>query len=180
VPPHAPVLRQSRLTNAHRKDRWLSSLVDGLAHWATQVPEPALVERQSELLVATDIYEAWLLRWPPGGVLELHDHGGASGAFRVVSGILTESRTRHGATTPPAVEDLGPGRRRLFGPHDIHDVANRGTGPATSVHIYTPRLTSMTFYEADSQGVPSPVRTEHLVEAADLHPRAGWAWKSSA
>jgi predicted metal-dependent enzyme (double-stranded beta helix superfamily) len=115
-----------------------------------------------------------------GRVLELHDHGGASGAFRVVGGVLTESRTRRDTTIPPTVEELAPGRRRFFGAGDIHDIANQGTRLATSVHIYTPRLTSMTFYQPDADGVLIPVRTDQIGDPADVQPRFGWSWRSSA
>ena len=35
-------------------------------------------------------HEVWLLTWLPGQGTDLHDHGGSSGAFHVVSGTLTE------------------------------------------------------------------------------------------
>ena len=174
-----PLARRSRLTTAHHTAQWLTSLVDGLSHWAATLPPRELAERESELLVVTDAYEAWLLLWPPGGVLELHDHGGSSGAFGVVSGVLTESRTRRDAAGPPSVEDLEAGRRRVFGPDDIHDVANRGTRVATSVHVYTPRLASMTFYAPDADGPPVAVRTDVVESARQHHARFGWAWRSA-
>src|SRR4029077_7049707 len=45
-------------------------------------------ERAYELLLATETYDAWLIHWPVGTGLEAHDHGGSTGAFAVVSGVL--------------------------------------------------------------------------------------------
>jgi hypothetical protein len=33
----------------------------------------------------------------------------------------------------------------------VHDVANTTTRPAYSLHVYSPRLTSMSFYPLDDQ-----------------------------
>jgi Cysteine dioxygenase type I len=42
-------------------------------------------------------HEAWVICWPSGGLLDLHDHGGSAGAFSVVSGgwMLPESEFDH-------------------------------------------------------------------------------------
>ncbi len=66
---------------------------------------------------------------------------------------------------------VAPGRhlrhRRLaegdvveFGPGHIHDVVNGGERPALSIHVYSPRLHSMTFYENRPGRGLMPVRTE--------------------
>ena len=48
-------------------------------------------ERHYELLLRTSTYEAWLIYWPAGTGLDMHDHGGSAGAFGVVSGALDEA-----------------------------------------------------------------------------------------
>ena len=48
--------------------------------------------RRWELMVASDEVEAWIIAWPPGGAIELHDHGGSAGAVVVVAGELLETR----------------------------------------------------------------------------------------
>lgn len=77
--------------------RWLWDVATGLA----AVTEPsergargALVARSFELIARTPTYEAWVIAWPTGGGIELHDHGGSSGAFYVVSGELDETVAR--------------------------------------------------------------------------------------
>lgn len=101
------------------------------------------VERWYARLAATRDHEVWLLTWLPGQETELHDHGGAAGAFLVISGALTEETVSAGqlrAKTLPA----GAGRR--FGPRHVHRVGNHGTQPAISVHVYRPALRRMTRY----------------------------------
>ena len=58
--------------------------------------ETSPTERTYELLLATDTYDAWLIHWPVGTGLEAHDHGGSTGAFAVVSGVLDEDIERDG------------------------------------------------------------------------------------
>ena len=100
-------------------------------------------------MLSTPAYEAWVICWPSGGSLDLHDHGGSSGAFSIVSGELDEATIEDGATI---VRRHGPGATTGFGASRIHAVANRGTAMATSVHVYSPPLGSMSFYEADQGG----------------------------
>jgi len=61
----------------------------------------------------------------------------------VVSGALVE-RTVSGGRVHHT--DLPAGAGRRFGAHHVHGVANRGTVPAISIHVYAPALRSMTRY----------------------------------
>ena len=106
-------------------------------------------ERQYYRVLATPAYEAWVICWPSGGSLDLHDHGGSSGAFSIVSGELDEAAIEDCATI---VRRHGPGSTTGFGASHIHAVANRGAAMATSVHVYSPPLGSMAYYEADQGG----------------------------
>ena len=121
-------------------------------------------ERWYEPLLEDDHFEAWLLGWPGGEGIELHDHGSSSGALVVVEGTLLE-------TYVMASDWVRPGgrlrHRRLpkgafvsFGPDHIHDVVNAGTRLALSIHVYSPRLSSMTFYENRPDRGLAAVRTE--------------------
>jgi mannose-6-phosphate isomerase-like protein (cupin superfamily) len=100
-------------------------------------------ERQWRRLDATPHLEIWLLSWPSGARTGWHDHHDSEGAFVTARGSLTE-------TTWSADEvrdrDLGAGEGRSFGRRHIHDVANLGTLPTLSVHVYSPALTRMTRY----------------------------------
>jgi len=106
-------------------------------------------ERSYELLLATESYDAWLIHWPAGTGLEAHDHGGSIGAFAVVSGVLDEDVERDGETVTRRV---GVGQSIAFGGDHVHAVVNRGTTGATSVHVYSPPLSSMSFYRESADG----------------------------
>lgn len=92
--------------------------------------------------------EAWLLSWWPGQRTGLHDHGGSSGAFAVVRGRLREDTVHAPAGAPPRLRSrvLHASRQRVFGPRHLHEVINDGVEPAVSIHVYAPRLNSMTRY----------------------------------
>ena len=95
--------------------------------------------------------DIWLISWLPTQGTQLHDHGGSSGAFTVISGTLTES-VLHGRDTDHAgISDLArpAGGSVSFGAHYVHDVHNTSDLPAVSVHAYSRPLTSMNFYDLD-------------------------------
>ena len=115
-------------------------------------------------LLQDDVFEAWLLGWPVGGGIELHDHGRSSGALIVVEGTLVETYIGSYAWVRPGARirhrRLPQGALVPFGPDHIHDVVNGGGRPALSIHTYSPRLCSMTFYENRPGSGLAPVRTE--------------------
>lgn len=121
-------------------------------------------ERWYALLAADESSEAWLLGWPVGGGIELHDHGDSSGAICVVEGVLDETFLDAGdrATAAGSLRHRHLPTRSLvsFGPEHIHDVVNHGAEPALSIHVYSPRLRSMTFYDHRPGSGLSAVRTE--------------------
>jgi hypothetical protein len=114
--------------------------------WESSDGSP-LEARSYELLELADDVEVWVIHWPAGGHLQLHDHGGSAGAFWVVSGSLEE---RYFTRGHPAGDF---GRRghaaasgAAFGAEYVHDVHNGGDTPATSVHAYSPPMPGMTYY----------------------------------
>ncbi|MDT0379515.1 cysteine dioxygenase [Streptomyces sp. DSM 42041] len=114
--------------------------------------------------------EAWLVGWPPGTATGWHDHGGASGAFTVLEGLLEEhtpaaepSRETDTVRLPPGGPHrraLTPGAGRAFGPHHVHDVLSTGTVHAVSLHLYAPALPSMRRFAAHG-GLLRLVDVEH-------------------
>ena len=96
------------------------------------------VERWYLRLALTEHVEVWLLTWTPGQATRPHDHGGASGSYTVLDGVLTESWRDGPGATHRAVRPHGTGS--AFGPDRVHVVANRGSRNATSVHAYSPPL----------------------------------------
>lgn len=102
--------------------------------------------------------EIWLLSWLPGQSTDLHDHGVSTGAFTVVTGRLTESVVRQGATAgvSESVHEVNAGVSRVFGPGYVHRVRNEGPDPAVSVHVYRSGGRRMRPYHLDPLAGPIP------------------------
>jgi quercetin dioxygenase-like cupin family protein len=108
----------------------------------------ALVERTAE-------QEVWLMSWLPGQSTDLHDHGGATGAFTVVSGSLTETvATGHAQV----LHQVTTGQSRVFGPNYVHQVRNDGPDPAVTIHVYRDGGRRMTPFRFDPVDGPTAVR----------------------
>ncbi|MFN8052215.1 MAG: PIG-L family deacetylase [Acidimicrobiales bacterium] len=164
--PERPAAAPERLSSSE-----LSDIATGLATAVRHgvLPEVDADRRTWWRLLATDRYDAWLIAWPPGGTVTPHDHGGSSGAFSVVSGELTEvvftGFAEHGSR-------LAAGATRGVPSVAVHDVLNEGDGPALSVHVYSPPLSSMGYYEGSGT---APTR----VESVDADP-AIWSLPTRA
>lgn len=115
-------------------DRWLPAV-----HF-----DPAA--RVHTRIAADDDFEAWVLTWLPGQGTDIHDHGGSAGALVVLSGVLSEW-TPGGLGRGGRTRRLGAGAFRPFGADHIHRVRNDALEPAISLHVYAPRLRTMTRYD---------------------------------
>jgi hypothetical protein len=115
-------------------------------------------------------HDVWLLGWGPGAGIDLHDHGDAAGALSVVHGRLVEHRAAVGAE--PTRRVVHPSEVATFALGDRHGVENPGRAAALSVHVYSPPLSSMSFY--DERG--SQLRQEAVdlpALSGELHPLQG-------
>ena len=123
-----------------------------------------LERRSHRVLLRTDALEIALFGWATGQDTLFHDHGGASGAAFVCSGLLIEDVVE-------AVDGLVVGRRTNrrgvesafgFGPDYIHRVRHDPAhGVALSIHAYTPAVSEALDYEIRPDGtlrVLNPVR----------------------
>ena len=122
--------------------------------------------RQPVRLIATERYEVWVIGWTTGQNVRVHDHGDSAGAFVVTAGELTEVLPdgRGGRVE----RSLATGRLRHLAVGLVHDVVNRNAAPATSIHVYSPPITHMTYYDDTF----APVETEPV---APERPRLGTA-----
>jgi predicted metal-dependent enzyme (double-stranded beta helix superfamily) len=107
-------------------------------------------ERVTTRLRADDEHEAWLITWMPGQATEVHDHGGSAGAIAVLSGWLHETVAGEQGQVGAW---LGPRSVRAFAPDHVHQVANISDSPAVSLHVYAPRLHTMTRYTVVDGGL---------------------------
>jgi Cysteine dioxygenase type I len=105
--------------------------------------------RSWRLMARTSDFDAWLIAWPSGGRVELHDHGSSTGAVSVISGTLVEAVPWRDETGRLCVvrHELSAGVTLGFGSGHVHDVTNESDRPALSLHVYSPALTAMAFYD---------------------------------
>jgi hypothetical protein len=115
------------------------------ASWPVR-PEFREEERWYARLRTSDDHEAWLLTWLPGQATDLHDHGGAAGAFTVLQGQLTEQTPTRAPDVRLVDRGYGIGATRSFGRRHLHRIVNLGATPAISLHVYAPVLVQMTRY----------------------------------
>ena len=123
--------------------------------------DPTATERQWLEIPTSEDLQLWLISWPPGAETGWHDHGEATGAFTVLSGRLVERSWNSGVR----LEWLWPGDARAFLDSHIHNVSNDGREAALSLHVYAPRLTTMTRYDL----------VDGMLETAGVE-RAGQQW----
>jgi predicted metal-dependent enzyme (double-stranded beta helix superfamily) len=97
-------------------------------------------------LALTEEVEVWLLSWLPGQHTAPHDHGGASGAFSVVLGTLSETYRYPGGDIRQHTHELGSAVG--FGAGRAHQVWNTSTEKAATVHAYSPPLVPTREYES--------------------------------
>jgi hypothetical protein len=147
------------------------ALLDLLQEYVTEtaglipVADRQLTERTYELLELSDQLEIWAIHWPKDQALELHDHGGSTGALWVMAGSLNEHYIAPDGTVSQRSFVVGGGA--AFGGTYIHDVVNSQDAPATSVHAYSPPMPSMTFYRHEGSRL--------VVERAEYRADPTWA-----
>jgi Cysteine dioxygenase type I len=186
---------RSALPETHRRDGWrvprppapasrraadgplpLAVLADIAAGFAAATPlwagaarhDPG--ERRPVRLLVTERYEIWVIGWTAGQRVQLHDHGGSAGVLVVTEGELTEVLPRPGGA---GVREraLRPRHPHPVPVGTVHDVTDLGPGWATSIHVYSPPLATMTYYDPDTL---APVETTAVAgEAPVLGPAAG-------
>jgi predicted metal-dependent enzyme (double-stranded beta helix superfamily) len=111
------------------------------------------VERLYVRLHLDDHLEVWLICWSQRQDTGFHDHDGSRGAVAVVGGALRERRLAPTGRPPTAVYPTGAAFS--FGATHIHDVSQTGAAVATSLHVYSPPLGEMGFYEVAADGTLS-------------------------
>ena len=115
------------------------------------------IERRSHrVLYKTPHLEIALFGWAAGQDTVFHDHGGASGAAYVCSGMLIEDTVE--ATEAQVARERRHLRRAdsafSFGPDYIHRVQHDPThGVALSIHAYTPAASDSIDYQLLPNGM---------------------------
>jgi hypothetical protein len=115
--------------------------------------------RRCVRLVETPLYEAWLIAWRPTSELRLHDHGGSIGVVRVAEGELAEAYTDALRRRPLRSHRILAGHDFMVPPSRIHEVWNPEHGTAISIHVYSPPLSAMTFFDPRPDHFLAPLET---------------------
>jgi mannose-6-phosphate isomerase-like protein (cupin superfamily) len=94
---------------------------------------------------------AWLICWSEDADTGYHDHDDSAAGITVVSGSVREDRlTLAGAARS---REFGGGQTFTVEPSAIHRVLHAGTGPAVTVHAYSPPLRRMGAYHIGPDGL---------------------------
>ena len=81
---------------------------------------------------------AWVICWSEDQDTGFHDHDESAAAIAVVSGRVREDRLT--LAGEPVSREIGPGTTFTLAPVAIHRVLHAGTGPAVTIHCYSPPL----------------------------------------
>jgi mannose-6-phosphate isomerase-like protein (cupin superfamily) len=160
----------------------LAAIASGLA-WA-QVPVPGGADdpsARSTRLIATDLYDVWLITWPSGSSIGPHDHGGARSVLQVVEGELIETFSEERERGPSRIRVLRKGDSTQGEPSYLHELENGSRADATSLHVYSPPLSDLTLFprlSGEQEGWTIAVAERSpLASSSDrgLHPGAAHA-----
>lgn len=112
--------------------------------------------------------DIWLICWTNQQDTGFHDHDISSGAVHVCAGDLVEDRFE--------LTDLGLRAREIthaagstfdFDASHVHRLRHaEGTGPAVSLHVYSPALWRMGYYDADATGLLRRTSVSYAEETA--------------
>ncbi len=117
--------------------------------------------RRYTCLLDTALYDAWLIEWSPSSGLELHDHGGSQGVVVVAAGRLVETYTDLDRRNPLCTRLVGSGETFIVPATRVHELSNPGPFEARSLHVYSPPLRRMTFYDPRPGSFLTPVSMGH-------------------
>jgi len=158
--------------------RSLRAIAAGLGRVEQPLPADGVDDGpRSSRLIATAFYDVWLITWPDGSGLEPHDHGDVRSVLQVVDGELTETFQDRRTSLESAVRTLRRGSVTLAEPTVVHGLGNRSGADATSLHVYSPPLVDVTFFDLHPAGdchavrsAPVVVRPAHATSVGVVHP----------
>ena len=138
----------------------MSLSVTELEHFATtlaQAPERWRhhVRHADDVRVYEQIWDdedvnAWVICWSEDQDTGFHDHDESAAAIHVIDGRVREDRLRLWA--PPETRVSVAGETFTVPPSAIHRVLHAGTGPAVTIHAYSPPLRRVGAYRVRGNG----------------------------
>jgi hypothetical protein len=131
-----------------------STIAADRASWEPHVRHDA-EERYFRQLHRDPHLDVWLICWTHQQETGLHDHDVSSGAVHVCRGDLFEDRLelRDGALERASIP-RPEGETFDFDASHVHCIRHPdGGGPAVSIHVYSPALWRMGYYEIGADGL---------------------------
>ena len=129
--------------------RFVASLADAPELWRHHVRHEEEI-RVYEQIWDDDAVNAWVICWSEDQDTGFHDHDESAAGIAVVSGRVREDRlSLNGA---PVSREIGPGTTFTLPPVAIHRVLHAGTGPAVTIHCYSPPLRRTGAYRTAPDG----------------------------
>ena len=148
--------------------RELRDLVTRIAadtqHWEPLVRHDS-GDRHFEQLWRDEQVDVWVISWMNGHDTGFHDHDLSGGAVAIVEGELVEERLAIGG--PPRRQRYGAGTSFHFDASHVHRMHQAGSGPAISIHAYSPPLWRMGAYVIEPDGT---LRRASISYAEELRP----------
>ena len=121
--------------------------------WEPLVAQDPTKVHWERVAVPEDI-EAFVVTWPTFTDTRLHSHDGATSAFVPVRGVVTEIRPDDRLRLVP--RKFVPGVTGVLDGYDVHELQNEHASVAVSIHAFSPRLRSVTWWERQGDAfVPS-------------------------
>lgn len=134
--------------SARELERFAANLAATPERWRPRVRHDDT--RVYEQIADNEHVNAWLICWSEDSDTGFHDHDESAAGIAVVSGSVREDRLTLGG--PPRSRQLGPGTTFPVPPTAIHRVLLSGTGPAMTIHAYSPPLRRMGAYRIGVDG----------------------------
>jgi hypothetical protein len=151
----------------------LTAIASGMA-WAHE-PVPGVDDdpsARSTRLIATALYDVWLITWPNGSSIGPHDHGGARSVLQIVEGELIETFSEQPGEGPSRIRVLRKGDATRGEPPYLHELENGSGLDATSLHVYSPPLSDLTLFPrlgGEQEGRTIPVAERSPLASSSDH-----------
>jgi quercetin dioxygenase-like cupin family protein len=130
-------------------ERFVTGLASECERWQHLVRHVDDV-RVYELIWDSDDVNAWVICWSEDQDTGFHDHDESAAAIKVIGGRIRDERLTLGSS--PQSRVLGAGSTITIPPTAIHRVLHAGTGPAVTIHAYSPPLRRTGAYRVSADG----------------------------
>jgi hypothetical protein len=132
--------------------------------WSDRVQHRSEQRHYAQIYRDTHV-DVWLICWTHQQDTGFHDHDVSAGAVHVVDGDLVEDRYAYtGSTLHEVTVTRAGGTTFDFEASHVHRIRHSGGAPATSIHVYSPALWRMGYYERDPTGLLRRTSVSYLEE----------------